>query len=124
MPVAGQNWCWPLDEPAHSRRWQVAEQVRLLTPFDPVVWDRRRFELFWGWRYRFEAYTPRAKRVLGYYAMPLLWREHVIGWGNLSVQDGQLQAALRYVSGAPPTEPAYAAALDAELVAIRQFLGL
>jgi uncharacterized protein YcaQ len=39
--------------PAPHRR-----RVRLLAPFDPVVWDRRRFELFWGWAYRFEAYTP------------------------------------------------------------------
>ena len=39
--------------------------------FDPVVWDRRRFEHLWGWPYRFEAYTPLAKRVRGYYAMPL-----------------------------------------------------
>ena len=39
-----------------------AEMVRLLAPFDPVVWDRRRFELLWGWAYRFEAYTPVKKR--------------------------------------------------------------
>ena len=52
-------------------------RVRLLAPFDPVVWDRRRFELFWGWAYRFEAYTPVAKRKLGYYALPLLWRDRV-----------------------------------------------
>jgi len=44
-----------------------------LAPFDPVVWDRLRFEHLWGWPYRFEAYyTPSAKRVRGYYAMPLL----------------------------------------------------
>ena len=49
--------------------------MRLLAPFDPVVWDRRRFEMFWGWAYRFEAYTPAAKRQLGYYALPLLWRD-------------------------------------------------
>lgn len=51
------------------------ERVRLLAPFDPLVWDRRRFELLWGWPYRFEAYTPPAKRKLGYYALPLLWRD-------------------------------------------------
>ena len=61
--------------------------VRLLTPFDPVVWDRRRFEIFWNWAYRFEAYTPPAKRQLGYYALPLLWRDRVIGWGNISVKE-------------------------------------
>ncbi len=37
--------------------------VRFLAPFDPVVWDRRRFELLWGWAYRFEAYTPAPRRA-------------------------------------------------------------
>ena len=54
-------------------------------PFDPVVWDRRRFELLWNWAYRFEAYTPVPKRRWGYYALPLLWREGVIGWARASV---------------------------------------
>ena len=53
-------------------------------PFDPIVWDRRRFEHLWGWAYRFEAYTPEAKRQFGYYAMPLLWGDRVIGWVNLA----------------------------------------
>ena len=56
------DWLWPASEHAQSRRWQPDEQVRLLTPFDPLVWDRRRFELLWGWAYRFEAYTPAPKR--------------------------------------------------------------
>ncbi|EWS60580.1 hypothetical protein Y695_04569 [Hydrogenophaga sp. T4] len=56
--------------------------MRLLAPFDPVVWDRDRFERLWDWAYRFEAYTPPAKRVRGYYAMPLLWRDQVIGWAT------------------------------------------
>ena len=63
----------PSEQPARPRA--AADGVRLLAPFDPVVWDRRRFELFWGWAYRFEAYTPAAKRKLGYYALPLLWRD-------------------------------------------------
>lgn len=57
-------------------------RVCLLAPFDPVVWDRRRFEHLWGWAYRFEAYTPPAKRQLGYYALPLLWRDHVHRLGH------------------------------------------
>jgi uncharacterized protein YcaQ len=48
-PVDGLNWYWPAGENPASRRHQVEERVRLLAPFDPVVWDRRRFELFWGW---------------------------------------------------------------------------
>jgi uncharacterized protein YcaQ len=66
------------------------ETVRFLAPFDPLVWDRKRFEHFWNWSYRFEAYTPAAKRQLGYYAMPMLWRDHIIGWVTISNQKGKL----------------------------------
>jgi uncharacterized protein YcaQ len=97
--------------------------VRLLTPFDPVVWDRDRFEMLWGWVYRFEAYTPAPKRKLGYYAMPLLWRDRVIGWGNLSVKNGDLQSDLGYVSS-PPRDRAFKRELEAELDRMRAFLGI
>jgi uncharacterized protein len=98
--------------------------VRLLAPFDPLVWDRRRFEHLWGWPYRFEAYTPAIKRVRGYYALPLLWHEQVIGWGNLAVVGGQLQADLGYVAGQPPPGQAFAQALADELERMRFFLSL
>ena len=90
----------------------------------PVVWDRRRFELLWGWAYRFEAYTPVAKRKLGYYALPLLWRDRVVGWGNLSVKDGALQASFGYVGSGRPRGRAFASALDAEVERIRMFLAV
>jgi uncharacterized protein len=96
--------------------------VRLLAPFDPIVWDRRRFELLWGWAYRFEAYTPAPKRVRGYYALPLLWRDRVIGWGNLAQRDGRLDADIGYVAGKPPRDAAYRTALAAELDRMRHFL--
>ena len=73
--VEGIEWYWPAEERPQSARWRLDDEVRLLTPFDPVVWDRRRFEIFWNWVYRFEAYTPAPKRKLGYYALPLLWHE-------------------------------------------------
>jgi len=40
-------------------------RVRILAPFDPLVWDRARFDHLWDWTYRFEAYTPPAKRAMG-----------------------------------------------------------
>nr|MDQ3040456.1 winged helix DNA-binding domain-containing protein [Pseudomonadota bacterium] len=122
--VDAVEWLWPVGERAESRRWKTDEQVRLLTPFDPVVWDRRRFELLWGWAYRFEAYTPAPKRKLGYYALPLLWRDRVIGWGNLSVTEGVLHSQLHYVDGKPPRDGLFVEALDAELLRMRVFLGL
>jgi uncharacterized protein YcaQ len=120
--VEGIEWYFPADERPQSRRWRLDEQVRLLTPFDPVAWDRRRFEVFWGWAYRFEAYTPAAKRKMGYYALPLLWQERVIGWGNVSVVDGKMNAALGFVSGRAPKDLQFRANLDAELERMRAFL--
>ncbi len=107
--VEGVAWFWPAEESpdAFSLPDDVGGQTRLLAPFDPVVWDRRRFEHFWGWAYRFEAYTPLAKRTRGYYAMPLLWRDRVIGWGNLSVAGDALQASLGYVTGRAPRDRAF-----------------
>jgi uncharacterized protein YcaQ len=88
-----------------------------------VVWDRRRFELFWGWAYRFEAYTPAPKRVRGYYALPLLWREQVIGWCNVSVAEGRLRVDPGFV-GERPRAAAFKAAFDDELQRLCDFLAL
>ena len=122
--IDGIDWYWPAAEKPQSSRWQPDDQVRLLTPFDPVVWDRRRFEQFWGWAYRFEAYTPPAKRKLGYYALPLLWQDRVIGWGNLSVNSGALVHSIGYVSGSAPNNKGFLQGLEAELDRIREFLML
>ena len=128
--VDGITWYWPQGESPVAGRYAgyaghstvQSDTVRLLAPFDPVVWDRHRFELFWGWAYRFEAYTPAAKRIRGYYALPLLWRDQVIGWGNLAVKDGKLQTALGYVTGKAPRDKAFRAALDEELARMENFL--
>jgi uncharacterized protein YcaQ len=119
--IGGVEWYWPADEDAtHSA---PPDGVRLLTPFDPIVWDRFRFEMLWGWSYRFEGYTPVAKRIRGYYAMPLLWRDRVIGWGNLSIVDGELASEFGYIESAPRSR-AFLRELAAELDRMRAFLGL
>jgi uncharacterized protein YcaQ len=116
--IDGVDWYWPAGE---RLRGSASETVRLLSPFDPVVWDRQRFERLWGWAYRFEAYTPAAKRERGYYALPLLWRDRVVGWGNVSWQGGELRSDIGFV-GTRPTEPAFRRELDAELERMRAFL--
>ena len=90
--IDGLDWYWPHEAKLEA---QPDDAVRLLAPFDPVVWDRARFARLWGWEYRFEAYTPPAKRQRGYYALPLLWRDRVIGWANLSVKNGELEVGDR-----------------------------
>ena len=119
--IDGIDWYWPANRA--SSRPAPDDTVRLLTPFDPVVWDRARFELFWGWTYRFEAYTPVAKRKRGYYALPILWRDRVIGWGNLSVKNGELTSEFGYIKS-PPRDRTYQRELDAELARMRTFLSL
>jgi len=123
--VDGMDWYWPAGERPIRRLGlnEREEAVRLLAPFDPIVWDRLRFERLWGWQYRFEAYTPAAKRKLGYYALPLLWRDHVIGWANLSLKNGELRADIGYVAARPPRDRTFGRALEAELDRMRFFLG-
>jgi hypothetical protein len=87
-----------------------------------VGWDRRRFEIFWGWGYRFEAYLPPPKRKLGYYALPLLWHERVIGWGNLAATGGRLAGSFGYIGGRAPGGAAFRTGLEAELARMRAFL--
>jgi uncharacterized protein len=120
--VDGITWYWPKGESPVSKRYVTSDAVRLLAPFDPVVWDRRRFELFWGWAYRFEAYTPAAKRVRGYYALPLIWRDQVIGWGNVSFDNGTLNADLGYACGKAPRDTEFKRALEIELARMQAFL--
>ncbi len=122
--LGSEDWYWPATENPAARRWRPDDAVRLLTPFDPIVHDRRRFEVFWGWPYRFEAYTPASKRKLGYYALPLLWHDRVIGWANLSVDNDALSSSFGYSAGAAPRDTAFRAGLAAELERMRQFLGL
>ena len=119
----GVDWYWPAAETPRSVRWRPDEGVRVLTPFDPIVWDRRRFEIFWGWTYRFEAYTPAPKRKLGYYALPLLWHDQVIGWANVTGGEGGIKYSFGYVGGRAPRAAAFRIGLEAELERMRVFLG-
>jgi uncharacterized protein len=115
VDVGGTRYVWPADlVPVVD---DAPRRVRFLAPFDPVVWDRRRFGQLWGWEYRFEAYTPAERRVLGYYAMPLLWRDRVIGWATCD--GGAVQVG--YIGSAPPGR-SYAAALEAEIARLKRFL--
>ena len=119
--VDGVDWYWPAGERSKT---DVDDRVRLLAPFDPIVWDRRRFEMFWGWPYRFEAYTPIKKRCFGYYALPMLWRDRVIGWANVASDGASLRAEFGYATGERPRERSFARELEAEITRLTSFLRL
>ena len=122
--VNGITWYWPAGDNPASKRHAPDDRLRLLAPFDPIVWDRRRFEILWGWSYRFEAYTPAPKRLRGYYALPLLLRGQVIGWGNLAVKHGVLVPEIGFVAGQAQADRVFRVALDDELQRMHEFLTL
>lgn len=120
--VDGLLWFWPQDENP-STRHKVDNKLRFLSPFDPVVWDRRRFQSFWGWEYKFEAYLPAHKRRMGHYAMPMLWGDQMLGWANLKVINGRLQHELGF-AGERPRGKGFQLALNQALQHMREFLNL
>lgn len=116
--IDGVIYTWP----AHmSFAPNEDSEVRLLAPFDPIVYDRTRFEHLWGWPYRFEAYTPAAKRQWGYYALPMLWRNHVIGWANVRVNEGRMNVEAGFVDRKPAGRD-FNAAYKRELERLEEFL--
>jgi len=123
VQVDGVLWFWPEGEKPVAAGDLVDNRVRFLAPFDPVVWDRRRFQLFWGWEYKLEAYVPAHKRRMGHYAMPMLWCDKAVGWANLKVVDGRLQHELGF-AGPEPRGRAFRLALEEALQQMQNFLRL
>jgi len=118
--VEGLPYLWPADDAPGQA---APPGVRLVAPFDPLVWDRRRFEHLHGWTYRFEAYTKPEHRTMGYYALPLLHAGRAVGWANLKVSAGELTSDVGLVPGVRRTA-VFERGLKAELERYRAFLGL
>jgi uncharacterized protein YcaQ len=118
--VDGVEYLWPASR-LDRQRTDAPREARFLAPFDPIVWDRRRFEHLWGWAYRFEAYVPERNRRRGYYAMPLLWMDRVIGWVNCSPTGDGLDVRAGFVAG-KPRERDFRQAFDCEVARMEGFL--
>jgi uncharacterized protein YcaQ len=112
------RYVWPATLTSNS---PPKSGVRFLAPFDPLVWDRQRFAQFWNWEYRFEAYTPLAKRKLGYYAMPLLWRHDVIGWVNVTNKSGNVTVEAGFQKK-KPNDADFKDEFEAEIARLSAFL--
>jgi uncharacterized protein len=88
-----QHWLRPemLDTPADV----VEETVHILSPFDPLISQRKRLHLFFGYEHRFEAYVPKAKRRFGYFALPVLVGDEIAALVDLKTDREQQKLLLR-----------------------------
>jgi uncharacterized protein YcaQ len=82
LPVAlegaGKQEHWAAPETLETAGDRASELVHILSPFDPLMIQRKRTELFFGYGHRFEAYVPKAKRLFGYFALPVLVDDDIV----------------------------------------------
>ena len=74
---AGKQEHWATPKALAEKR-EPSGLVHILSPFDPLIIQRKRTHLFFDYEHRFEAYVPRAKRKLGYFALPVLFGEDIV----------------------------------------------
>ncbi|MCO6004878.1 winged helix DNA-binding domain-containing protein [Actinoallomurus purpureus] len=110
---AGKGAAWAHPEVLAAPAPRGRHRTTLLSPFDSLVWDRKRTQRVFGFDHRLEAYVPRDKRVHGYFTMPLLAGGRLIGRADPAREGGALvvrKASLEPAAVSTPTRAAHAVA--------------
>jgi uncharacterized protein YcaQ len=90
---AGPSLHWVGPDALDAISDPAREQIHILSPFDPLIIQRKRLRLFFDYEYRFEAYVPKHKRVFGYFVCPVLIGDRIVAALDLKT-DRQRQKLL------------------------------
>jgi hypothetical protein len=133
VTITGNGATWPGEWYIHAEDVSLLEQLAagkwqprttLLSPFDNLIIDRDRTELMWDFYYRIEIYVPQAKRQYGYYVLPILHGDQLIGRidPKMERKTGTLRINAVYAEPDAPHDEATAQAIATAITSLAEFL--